>query len=176
MPRTEFTLWLTPREPLRSTLRSTINQLAASLDAVSFEPHVTVFCGRSSEEEARAAADCIAKQFAPVELTAERLDCTEHYTRTLFVQFQESAMLRQMFELAALNYSQPSNYVLNPHLSILYKKTDKAAQQRLCETLDVPMGSYWFDRIRMIETELPIEDAGPVRRWRLVCDAELSSL
>lgn len=167
---TEFTLWLTPCEPLRATLRSIIHRLAASLDAVEFEPHLTVYCGPSTHAEARAVASLIARQFSPIELTADRLCHTERYTKTLFVQFQETAAVRQIFEVAAAGYSRQSDYILNPHLSLLYKTLPESERSELCETLDVPIGDYKFDRIRMVETELPIEDAGPVRRWRVVCD------
>ena len=170
---TEFTLWATPREPLRSKLRALIVHLATSLDAVEFEPHVTIFCGPSSEAAARAVAGWIAAQFTPFELVANRLDCSPQYTKTLFVQFRESAAARQMFRAAARAYARPSDYVLNPHLSLVYKKLTETKQGELCETLDVPMGAYPFDRIRMVETELPIEDPGPVRRWRMVCDVPL---
>jgi len=173
MAYTEFTLWLTPCEPLRTSLRSTISQLAARCDAVEFEPHVTVFCGPSTDAEARAVARRVARQFSPIELTAVGLDHTEHYTKTLFVQFQESSCLRQIFETAAAHYPRSSDYVLNPHLSLIYKKLHEEIQTELCETLDVPTDSYRFDRVRMIETELPIEDPGPVRRWRVVCDEPL---
>ena len=56
MAYTEFTLWLTPGEPHRALLRSTISRLAARFDAVEFEPHVTVFCGPSTDAEACAVA------------------------------------------------------------------------------------------------------------------------
>jgi 2'-5' RNA ligase len=174
MAYTEFTLWLTPGEPHRTLLRSTISQLAARFDAVEFEPHVTVFCGPSTDAEARAVARRVARQFSPIELTAAWLDHTEQYTKTLFVQFQESSGLQRILETAAAHYSRPSDYVLNPHLSLIYKKLhDEDIQRKLCKTLDVPMGSYRFDRARMTETELPIEDPGPVRRWRVVCDEPL---
>lgn len=173
MPYTEFTLWLTPCEPLRTSLRSMVSQLTARLDAVEFEPHVTVFCGPSTDAEARAVAAQVARQFSPIELIAARLDHSEHYTKTLFVQFRDSARLRRIFDSTAALYSRSSNYVLNPHLSLIYKKLAEDIRRNLCQTLDVPMGSYRFDRIRMIETELPIEDDGPVRRWRLVCDEPL---
>ena len=166
-------MWLTPCEPLRSALRSIIGRLAVSLDAVAFEPHLTVHCGPSTDAEARAVAHRIARQFSPMELTADRLCQTERYTKTLFVQFQELAPARQLFEVAAAGYSRQSNYILDPHLSLLYKTLPEPERTDLCETLDVPMGDYKFDRLRMIETELPIEDAGPVRRWRVVCDDAL---
>ena len=173
MAHTEYTLWLTPAEPLRSTLRSTIQQLAASLDAVEFEPHVTVSCGKSNDAEARVIVDRIARQFGPIELAVDGLEYTDRYTKTLFVQFRESARLRRMAETTAASYALPSSYTLNPHLSLIYKTLSEATQRTLCATIQVPEGPYRFDAVRMIETELPIEDAGPVRRWRLVCEAEL---
>jgi 2'-5' RNA ligase len=172
-PYTELSLWLTPREPLRSVLRATIRELAVQYDAVEFEPHVTVFCGPSTDDESRAIVRRIAGQFPPVELTGDRLDHSELYTKTLFVQFRHSAVLWQVFRTAAAHCSQPANYVLNPHLSLLYKKLPTVTLNTLSETLDVPMGGYAFDRVRVIETELPIEDDGPVRRWRTVCDEQL---
>jgi 2'-5' RNA ligase len=173
---TEFTLWLTPSEPLGSLLRSTIRRLAAQLDAAEFEPHVTVYCGPSSDEEARDVARRIAMRFAPIELTADRLDHSERFTKTFFVQFQVSARARQMSETAAAAFSERSNYVLDPHLSLLYMKQSAAERQKLCDSLDVPVGNYRFDRLRMIETELPIEDDGPIRRWRELCDEPLLGL
>jgi hypothetical protein len=106
-------------------------------------------------------------------LTPDRLDHSERFTKTLFVEFQESARVREMFEMTASGFSRPSDYVLNPHLSLLYKKEPAAERRKLCDSLDVPMGNYRFDRIRMIETELPIEDDGPIRRWRELCDEPL---
>jgi 2'-5' RNA ligase len=172
-PYTELSLWLTPREPLRSVLRSTILRLAVEYDAVEFEPHVTVFCGPSTDDESRAIVRRIARQFPPIELTGGRLDHSELYTKTLFVQFHDSAVLRQIFKTAAAHCSQPSNYVLNPHLSLLYKKLPTVTLKKLSERLDVPMGGYAFDRVRVIETELPIEDDAPVRRWRTIFDEPL---
>jgi 2'-5' RNA ligase len=170
---TEFTLWLSPREPLRTTLSGLIRRLARELDAAEFEPHVTLFCGRSSDEEAKAIARGIAAQFSPITLSAERLAYTDSFTKTLFVQFEDSALARRMFEAARRSYAHPSDYVFNPHLSLLYKKLPETRQRALCDTLDVPRGGYGFDRVRMIETELPIEDDGPIRRWRIVCDEAL---
>jgi 2'-5' RNA ligase len=176
MASTEFTLWLTPQEPLRSALRAIIRRLARDLEAVEFEPHVTIFCGRSNDQEAQATARAIAGRFPPIHLEADRLAYTATFTKTLFVQFRESRAAREMFEAARIGYAATSNYALNPHLSLAYKMLPEARQKGLCETLRVPMGAYAFDRIRMIETETPIEDSGPVLRWREVCDVALSGL
>lgn len=173
MPHTEFTLWLTPGEPLRTTLSAIIRRLAQVCEAVEFEPHVTLFCGRSSDEEASATARGIAAHFPPITLSAERLAYSDLFTKTLFVQFEDSALARRMFEASRRSYAHPSDYVFNPHLSLLYKKLPETRQKALRDRLDLPRGSYGFDRVRMIETELPIEDDGPIRRWRIVCDEPL---
>ncbi len=134
---------------------------------------MTVFCSPSNDAAARDLVLQIARQTPPCELIAERLDHTASFTKTLFAQFRESAALRRIFEKAKAGSPQ-SSYILNPHLSLLYKTLPAATRQELCQTTDAPMGSYLFDRIAMIETELPIEEDGPVRRWRLVCDEALA--
>lgn len=151
-----------------------IRDLAQDLDAIKFEPHLTVFCGQSSDAEAEATAREIAAKFPPIVMHAVHLDHSDRFTKTLFVQFKESAPARAMSDAARRSFARPSDYVFNPHLSLLYKRLPEAQQAELCQTLDVPMGTYTFDRIRMIETELPIEDSGPIRRWRRVCDFALS--
>ena len=173
MPRTEFALWMMPREPLRSQLQKMIRQLAAALDAVEFEPHITVFAGPSTNTEAHEIATRIAKRFEPIEAIAEKVDYGEVYTKTVFVQFRESPALRQMHELARSSFTQPSNYQLNPHLSLVYKKMAEAEKQELCRRIRLPMGNYLFDAIQMVETEVPIEEPGPIKRLRIVSDAKL---
>jgi hypothetical protein len=96
------------------------------------------------------------------------LDYTDRFTKTLFLQFVESAVAQLMFEAARDCYASPSDYAFNPHLSLIYKRLPEAKQRKLCQTLSAPRGNYTFDRVRMIETELPIEDAGPVRRWKAI--------
>lgn len=147
--------------------------MAANLDAVNFEPHVTLFCGPGDDAEASAVAELIANRFMPIELTPDRLDQTAQFTKTLFLQFEESGAARQMFEVAANAWSAPSGYVFNPHLSLLYKTLPEAERRRLSHALDIPIGRYVFDRIRVVETELPIEDPGPIRRWRVVSNVAL---
>jgi 2'-5' RNA ligase len=167
---TEFTLWLMPHEPLRTTLHALIRRLAADFEAVEFEPHVTLFCGPSNEAKARATAGAISTGFPPIELNVDRLDYTARFTKTVFVQFAESAKAQRMFEAARDRYASRSDYAFNPHLSLVYKRLQEAQQRELCQTLSAPRGNYTFDRVRMVETELPIEDAGPVRRWKTIGD------
>lgn len=170
---TEFTLWLVPREPLRSTLRAIMCSLAADLDAVEFEPHVTIFCGPSTEEEARATATAIAGRFSPIELISARLDYTDRDTKTLFVQFEESAAARRIFEAARESCSGRSDYAFNPHLSLLYKTLSETKQNELCSGSP---GCDWRIRFRSAPDHRNgiAERTGTRASWRQVCEVPLA--
>jgi hypothetical protein len=169
-----YSLWLVPAEPLKGQLRSIIEQLAAKYEAVDFEPHVTISAGGISDDnETRAVARNIAGRFSPLELTVQKLDHTSDYTKTLFVQFDESEMARRMFYAIKESSSRPSNYLLNPHLSLLYKTISVATQSEICRTLDVPKGIYFFDGLRAIETESPLTQPEQIKRWRTVFECML---
>jgi 2'-5' RNA ligase len=172
---TEHSLWLVPEEPLRKSLRSIIQKLAYEHDAAEFGPHVTISSGPSNDDEARKLASAVAAQFSPVALTPVKLDYTSEFTRTLFIQFQECEAPRGMFDMIkGLSVRTLSN-VLNPHLSLLYKTMNVERQAELCRSLEVPSGVYSFDRLRVIETEIPLTTQEPVKRWRTVFECLLGT-
>ena len=166
-------IWLVPAEPLKSRLRAVIRQLATQYDAVDFAPHVTISAGTSDDDETCAIARDIASRFSPVELTFQKLDYTSLYTKTLFVQFDHSAIAQSMCDAIKEGSAQPSGYVLNPHLSLLYKTMPQATQAEIARGLEVPQGIFSFDRLRAIETEAPLTQPEQVKRWRVVFEAAL---
>jgi hypothetical protein len=170
---TEHSFWLLPAEPLKRQLRSIIQQLAKKYDAIDFEPHVTISCGPSDDDQTHTIARGIASLFSPVELTPMKLDYTSEYTKTLCIQFQESEVVRRMFDAIKDRSAQPLNYVLNPHLSLLYKTMPVATQAELSRTVDVPKGIYFFDRLRAIETEIPLTQPKQIKIWRTVFECAL---
>ena len=166
-------IWLVPTAPLQSPLRAVIRHLATQYDAVDFAPHVTISAGTSDDAETCAIVRDIAARFAPVELTFEKLDYTSLYTKTLFVQFHQSAIAQSMCDAIKAASAHPSGYVLNPHLSLIYKTMPEATQAEISRVLEVPQGVYRFDRLRAIETEAPLTRPDQVRRWRVVFEAAL---
>jgi 2'-5' RNA ligase len=172
---TEHSLWLVPEEQLRRRLRSVIEKLARERDAADFEPHVTISSGPSNDDEARTIARAVAARFEPIELTPIKLDYTSEYTRTLFIQFQDCDAARRMFDAINNLSVRKLRNVLNPHLSLLYKTMAIETQAELCRTLEVPSGNYYFDRLRVIETEIPLTTPEPIRRWRTVYECRLAA-
>ncbi len=137
---TVYSFWLVPEQSLKSRLGSIIRRLATNYDAVEFEPHVTIFSGSSDDDEIRDTAPGVASRFSVVELTPRKLDFSSSYTKTLFIDFYESAVARHMFDAIKHGTAQPSAYVLNPHLSLLYKTMPAAAQAEICGTLGTSRG------------------------------------
>jgi 2'-5' RNA ligase len=173
-PHKEYTYWLLPAEPLRSKLTTVVGNLAREFDAVAFDPHVTVFCSRSNDAEAQRVTQQIAQSFKPFALHATGFEQSSLLTKTFYVQFQPSSELQRMFDLLRDSVAAEANHDLNPHLSLLYQRIAEPQRQELCHrTSMVPMGTYWFDRLRVVEIDLPIEDLRPIRTWRTVAEYSL---
>ena len=169
----EHSFWLLPAEPIKWQLHSIIQQLAKKYDAIDFEPHVTISSGPSDDDQTRTVTRGIASLFSLGELIPVKLDYTSAYTKTLFIQFQESEAVRRMSDAIKDRNALPVNYVLNPHLSLLYKTMPVAMQAEICRTLDVPKGIYLFDRLRAVETEIPLTLPEQIKRWRTVFECAL---
>lgn len=169
----EHSFWLVPAEPLRTRLHAVISNLAKKFDAVEFEPHVTIWCGVSDDPGSQKVAAALVDRFSAIELTPATVGYTEEYTKTLFIELEQLAAVRRMFEAIGELSATPSAYVLNPHLSLMYKAMPLGMLQEISETLELPDGTYRFDRLRVIETEIPLTRPGQVRNWRTVFDNAL---
>ncbi|MGH6838609.1 MAG: hypothetical protein ACREDT_07380 [Methylocella sp.] len=169
----EHSFWLLPAEPLNRQLRSIVQRLAKKYDAIDFEPHVTIFSGPFDDDQTNTIARAIASLFPHGELIPVKLDYTSVYTKTLFIQFQDSEVVRRMSDAIRDRSARPVNYVLNPHMSLLYKTMAVAKQAEICRTLDAPKGIYFFDRLRAIEIEIPVTRPEQIKRWRSVCECAL---
>jgi 2'-5' RNA ligase len=169
----EHSFWLLPAEPLNKQLHSIVQKLANRYDAIDFDPHVTIFSGPFDDDQTNTIARAIARLFSHGELLSVKLDYTSVYTKTLFIQFQDSEVVRRMSDAIRDRSARPVNYVLNPHMSLLYKTMAVAKQAEICRTLRVPKGTYFFDRLRAIETEIPVLGPEQVKRWRMVFECAL---
>jgi Cyclic phosphodiesterase-like protein len=170
---TWHSFWLLPAEPLKEQLRSIVQQLAKEYDAIDFEPHVTIYCGPSDDDQTRTIAHEVASLYSHLELIPVKLEHTSEYTKTLFIQFQESDIVCRMSDAIKNRHARPVNYGLSPHLSVLYKTMPLAMLARICHTFDVPKGPYVFDRLRAIETEIPLTGPDQIKRWRTVFECTL---
>jgi hypothetical protein len=54
--------------------------------------------------------------------TVDKLLYTDEFTKTFFVQFYSSAPLTKISETLKTSSKNPSNFVLNPHLSLFLEQ------------------------------------------------------
>ncbi len=79
--KTKVSFWLIPSEEDRGFFQEIIDTLSQEYDAPSFTPHVTIYSG----------------EYAPgLSLKVDKLLYTGEFTKTLFVQFQSSEILRKI--------------------------------------------------------------------------------
>ena len=171
----EYSFWLIPAKGIREQLRSIILRLANETKAVHFEPHMTIYSGTSDDAEIQNLASALARTFTALKLAVLTLDHTDNYTKTLFIRLKDPGPARCMFEAIKKGSARPSEYVLDPHLSLLYKTLPAATRTEICQTLDVPRGTYVFDRLCVIETEIPLTRPEQIKKWRVVYDSPLGS-
>lgn len=168
-----LTYWLIPAEPARSYFRSLIHDLALRWDAPVFEPHVTLYVAKAAGENAAGVLRSALTDFKPLRLSVAGLDCSDKFTKTLYVQFQPDAALRSLSEkLRAASVSQPE-YELNPHLSLIYKTMAPEAKRRIINSLNLAFTQLDFDLLKAVISPSQIESREDIESWRIVATQPL---
>jgi 2'-5' RNA ligase len=166
--------WLIPTEPAHSFFQSLINDLARRYNAPRFEPHVTIHVGANGTEAAetalsKAAHDCKRIALAPLEVSH-----SSEFIKTLFVQFALTTQLQQLNQNIRTAAQDSSDYQLNPHLSLLYKKMSIQDRRLLTQSIDVPFPEVTFHSLKAVRCISPTQTRGDVEAWRVVAEKELS--
>lgn len=163
-----LTYWLIPAEPARSYFRSLISDLALRFDAPVFEPHVTLYGTKAADEDPAGALRSAIVNVKVPRLSVAGLDCSDEFTKTLYVQFQPDAALRRLSEnLQAASVSQ-SEYKLNPHLSLIYKTMAPEAKRQIMNSLNLAFTEVDFDSMQAVISPAKIESREDVEAWRIV--------
>jgi hypothetical protein len=167
MPTT-YSYWLTPAAPAAAAFRARIDELAARYDAVSFEPHVTLYSGPSDDSEAAQTLDFLRASFRPLRLAPFVIAQSARLTKTLYVRLELGPELAALAETLKARARQPSNSTLDdPHVSLMYKALPEDERAKLAAQIPVP-APFTGDGIAVIETEVPITELDQVRSWRFV--------
>jgi hypothetical protein len=159
--------WLIPTHETRRWFSERIHELAERYGTPAFEPHVTVHAGPK---------DAVA---SPASVIAERsLDCTaltleasaigysSQFSKTLFLEFATSAELLAL--AAKLRERVPSDYVLSPHLSLLYHTAPETQLATIASQIVPPFRIVRFETIQAVECPQVTASADDVRSWRIL--------
>ena len=159
--------WLLPAEPAKSELQRLVSDLAARCNAPVFVPHVTLYSGAlSAQDRPDEALAQIAGRFAPLELQVTGISYSPRFTQTLFMEFaadEELALLSAAFKAAA---SEPFEYELKPHLSLVYASLDEELKKRLKAEIRVPT-VVRFDAIAAMTSGDTTCSRSDVEKWKV---------
>jgi 2'-5' RNA ligase len=169
-----LTYWLCPEEPAREKFCAIIGDLATRFDAPVFEPHVTLFSTIADHENPNKVLTEVISQHRKHRLAIRGVDYSNEFTKTLFVRFApdpDLARLRDDLERAS---ASPSDYELNPHLSLLYKDVDTKTKRHLALSIALPFTVVNFDSVKAVIVPATISSRKDVEAWRVVAEQRLS--
>ena len=165
--------WLIPTEPARSSFRSLIHQLAQRYNAPVFEPHVTVHVGANCTDVVEGVLSAAARDSEPIVLQPLEVSNSSEFIKTLFVQFALSAKLQKLNQSIRTAAKDLSDYQLDPHLSLLYKRMSIQDRRLLTHSIEVPFPEVAFDSLKAVQCISPTQSRADVEAWRVVAEKPL---
>ncbi|MHA3773895.1 hypothetical protein ACXR0O_20365 [Verrucomicrobiota bacterium sgz303538] len=159
--------WLIPTHETRDWFVEQINRLAERFGAPAFEPHLTVFVGPVDAVASPASVlGETAFEFDAITLRATGIGQSPQFTKTLFVEFHQEQGLLDLE--AKLRDRVPSDYVLRPHLSLLYHPLSEEERAHLAAEIELPFTEVRFEIIQAVKCPAINETAEDVRSWQIL--------
>jgi 2'-5' RNA ligase len=162
--------WLIPAEPARSHFQRLISDLAQRYNAPVFEPHVTIHVGANCTDAVDGVLSKVAQRCERIALQALEVSGSSEFIKTLFVQFAAAARLRQLKQSIRAAARDSSDYQLNPHLSLLYKRMSIQDRLLLMYSIEVPFPEVTFDSLKAVRCISPTQSRADVETWCVVAE------
>jgi hypothetical protein len=166
MTKDAIAYWLLPESAARKVFAENIRELARRFETPVFAPHVSVFI---APEDTRHPTEVLRELGAiTIELTIHRIQFSEQFTKTLFVQFEQSVPLQELGDRIWKASGAPERYVIDPHLSLLYASLAAEKKKALVDEIKFPFREVGFSSICAMRCARPTVTAKEVEQWRLL--------
>jgi hypothetical protein len=142
-------------------------------DAPIFEPHVTVHVGADQAVAAAKALEMTASECELVRLTPLKIDQSDEFIKTLFVQFAMNSELQKINGIIRNAANDASQYQLKPHLSLLYKDLPAVTRIELAASMTLPFPEIPFDSLQAIRCISPTQTRADVEAWEPIASKML---
>ena len=166
--------WLIPAEPAHSFFQGAINDLARRYHAPLFVPHVTIHVAANHVDAAERALSKGVRQCQSIAVKALGIDHSGEFIKTLFVQFALNAKLQRLNKIVRSAAEGSSDYKLNPHLSLLYKKIPPVVRCELAASTKVPFSEVTFDAVQAVRCISPTRSRADVEEWQMIASTKLT--
>ena len=166
MTKNAIAYWLLPETAAREVLAKKIHELARRFQTPVFAPHVSVFI---APENSRHPAEILRELGAvTLELTIHSIRFSEKFTKTLFVQFERSVSLQELGDRIWKASRAPEQYVIDPHMSLLYASLAAEKKKALVDEIKFPFCNVGFSSICAMRCARPMVTVADVGQWRLL--------
>src|SRR5689334_2350531 len=166
MTKNAIAYWLLPETAAGEVFVEKIRELARQFETPVFAPHVSVFI---APENSRHPAEILRELGAiMLELTIHSIRFSEQFTKTLFVQFERSVPLQELGDRIWKASGAPEQYVIDPHLSLLYANLAAEKKKALVDEIRFPFRNVGFSSICAMRCARPTTTAAEVAEWRLL--------
>lgn len=168
-----ISIWLIPCDEHKSLLSKYILDLSEKLESPVFDPHVTVFSGKTSFILAQQALDYAADHFKEIYLETIKIRTEPIFTKTLYISLKKTNYLSR-FSRSFSVYFPASPFSLDPHLSLAYKKLPRQARESLMVETTTTIRKIRFSAISAIHTPVPTVSENDVRKWKIIYSKKLN--
>jgi putative hydrolase of the HAD superfamily len=128
-----------------------IRELSSGQGSSPFEPHVTVHSGDLGDlDTLRETVRAAAAGIRPFCLRIRGIACGDAYFRNLFLEFEESRVLRSIHGRMRQVDGAASGHVLAPHLSLLYGDTPTHQRESLAQGIRLDRSELLFDQLKIM--------------------------
>jgi hypothetical protein len=165
--------WLIPAPPEKAHFLEIILGLAKRFDAPVFEPHLTIYSTPlAASEDPKAVLKKATRKIRPLMLQTMGVAHSTRFTKTLFVEFAPDDALTTLSEELRRRSAERADYVLNPHLSLIYAPLTAAITDKLARDVSIPM-LVRFNAVKAIISRGAITSREDVETWRVVAEGKL---
>lgn len=171
MKKNAIVYWLLPAKPERELFCEVVRILRKQFDAPNFEPHLTLFVTANDQQPPARVLRQIRSR--PIRLSARGVAFSPKFTKTLYIRFKPNPSLRKLVLDLGRAVKSRSKGPTDPHVSLLYKKTSRAAQKELTRVIRLPFRTALFDSIAAVRLRLPVRTGADVKSWRIVASRKL---
>lgn len=174
LPRVAF--WLVPQLIDRQKLEEHMASLAREFSSPQFVPHVTLYsCYRTPQQQELKLLARLAAGSKPVTLQAEGLCGKERLSQALYVDLKNDESSCHLYYAFAKGVTKPSEYIFDPHLSLLYQDLSVSERERVQSQLKIDLAEIRFDQLWAVAIPETLSVLKDFTNWQTLMICRLDS-
>lgn len=170
-----FSVWLVPHKKEEKELNKIVKNLAKKYNSPIFIPHLTLLGNAIiSFEDLKSIVDEVFENKKPFTIKKTKLNQSEQFFKTVFVEFELSDVLKNLFTALSKKTDKSSIKNFKPHISLIYKLMPEDEKLKIIESLDVK-NNFIVDSAYIVAPKKGDTDFLNVEGWRVLYKKDINS-